>query len=261
MVPDFVIIIPTYNEEKTIEETLHYIKKQRTQASVRVVVVDGGSTDRTVEIANKNVKVLQSPKKGKAYQLNFAASQTNSKFLIFLDADTHLPFNYVERVHHEFQKDSELWACGGPIMYTGRRFGVWHTFVVIQAMIDFPSFAFFNYIWVLLQRLPNAHYKIRQVNFFYNLSMFLYYTIRQVFRFTEFTGSNICIRRKIFEKIGGFRQPPKLGVDMLFSTILRKYIQKERRGKMKIIHSLFVETDVRHLATVRSLKRLIQHRI
>jgi len=255
----FVVVIPTLNEEESIAKTLHYVRNQQTKASFEVLVVDGGSTDRTVAIAKKYVQVLEAPKKGKAYQLNFAASQTDSKFLLFLDSDTHLPDNYLERVIDAFQKDEELWVCGGGLIYTGRRSGIWHTFVVLQAMIDFTQFALWGCIWFLLKLVPKARFKILQINFFYNLSMFIYYTLRQAFHFTEISGSNICVRREIFEAVGGFRQPPKLGVDMLFCNIIRSYIQKMKRGKMKVIRSLFVETDVRHLEPVRSLKRLSQH--
>ncbi len=260
MIFDFTVIIPTYNEEENIEVTLLNLKKQKTRASYEVIVVDGGSTDSTREIASKYVHVIKSPRKGKAYQLNYATTQTRSKYIIFLDADTVLPDNYIERVFNEFEKDPELWACSGPMLYTGVRYGIWHAFVVIQAVIDFAQFAFFQCIWFLLKLIPRARFKLMQVNYFYNLSMFIYYSIRHVLKYTEFTGSNICVQRIIFEEIGGFRQPPKLGVDMLFCSVMRHQIQKRKRGKMKLIFSLFVETDVRHLETRRSLSRLSQHR-
>ncbi|TFG04766.1 MAG: glycosyltransferase family 2 protein [Promethearchaeota archaeon] len=260
MVHDFTIIIPTYNEERTIRTTLEGIKKQRTRASVKVVVVDGGSTDRTVEVAKQYVPVLRSPKQGKAHQLNYAASKTKSKYLIFLDADTLLPPNYVDRIQTEFENDQNLWACAAQILYRGRRSGIWHTFVILQAIIDFTEFAFVGVILGLLKLLPYTHFKILQINYFYNISMFIYYNLRQLVNFTEFSGANICIRRKVFEEIGGFRQPPKLGVDMLFCRALRGHIRKKKAGKMKTLLNLFVETDVRHLETVRSLKRLGQHR-
>lgn len=260
MVLDFVVIIPTYNEATNIKTTLQKLKSQRTHATFEIVVVDGGSTDETVKIAEKYAKVLVSPQKGKAFQLNYAASQTNSKSIIFLDADTILPWNYIERVKKAFEHDKTLWACSGPIFYTGHVANAYYTFVVLQACIDFPLFFLFQCIWFFLQKLPEAHFKLFQPSFFYNISMVFYYTLRQLFGSPEFSGSNICVRRKIFEKIGGFRQPPHLGVDRLFCSILRSYIQKEKRGKMKLIHSLVVETDARNLALLRSLRRIKTYR-
>jgi glycosyltransferase involved in cell wall biosynthesis len=260
LVADFVIIIPTYNEARNIKKTLQKVSAQQTRASFEIVVVDGGSVDKTVEIAKRYAKVLISPKKGKAYQLNYAVSQTTSKFIIFLDADTLLPWNYIERVKQSFENEHDLWACSGPIFYTGRVVNNYYLFVVLQACIDFPEFFLFQCIWLLLQRLPEAHFKLFQPSFFYNISMIIYYSLRQLFGSPEFSGSNICIRRKIFEKIGGFRQPRRLGVDRVFCTVLRNYIRKEKRGKMKWIHSLVVETDVRNLEFVRSLKRIKTYR-
>jgi len=260
VVLDFVVIIPTYNEAKNIKKTLQKVKNQKTNATFEIVIVDGGSTDDTIKIANKYARVLISPKKGKAIQLNYAAAQTTSKFIIFLDADTALPWNYIERVKKAFERDKDLWACSGPIFYTGHVANAYFTITILEAYINFLQFFFFQSIWFLLQKLPEAHFKLFQPSFFYNIAMVVYYSLRQLLGSPDFSGSNICIRRKIFEKIGGFRQPPHMGVDRLFCTILRYYIRKEKRGKMKLIHSLVVETDARNLELLRSLKRLKTYR-
>ncbi|HUX98679.1 MAG TPA: glycosyltransferase [Candidatus Deferrimicrobium sp.] len=256
MLLDFVVIIPTYNEEKTISKTLQLIRNQKTRATFEIAVVDGGSTDRTVQIAKKYAKVFRSPRKGKAYQLNYAAAQINSKYLIFLDADTHIPNNYIDRIQSAFKKDPELWACSGHIFYTGVELKSYYFLILAQAMFDFSEFAFFHVIWFLLQRLPNARFKLLHKYYFFNLAMFIYYTFRQLFGSPEFSGSNICVRRTIFEEIGGFRQPPRLGVDWLFCHVLRHHIRKKGHGKMKLIHSLIVETNARHLSLKRAFERI-----
>jgi len=260
VVVDIAIIIPTYNEEKNIKKTLQLVLNQKTKASYEVVVVDGGSQDQTVKIAQKYVRVLESPIKGKAYQLNLGVAQTQSKYLIFLDADTFIPENYVERIFSEFQKDSELWACGAPIVYAGPTHGIYAFFLTLYGIFTFPQFALFYFIWFLFQRLPIARFKIINPRFFFNVGMFIYYTMRQLLGTPEFSGSNICVRRDIFNEIGGFRKPAKLGVDWLFCHLLRTYIREKKRGKMKIIHSMAVETDARHLTLSRSVKRLKTHR-
>src|SRR5712691_8546352 len=79
------IIIPTLNEEKLIERTLVAVKERAPNAEV--LVVDGGSSDATVALASKHVRVL-SAKRGRGGQLNAGAQATQGDMLLFLHADT-----------------------------------------------------------------------------------------------------------------------------------------------------------------------------
>ena len=79
------IIIPTLNEEKLIERTLLAVKERAPDAEV--LVVDGGSSDATVALASKHVRVL-SAKRGRGEQLNAGAQATQGDILLFLHADT-----------------------------------------------------------------------------------------------------------------------------------------------------------------------------
>jgi hypothetical protein len=82
------IIIPTLNEEGSIDGTLASI---RDATDVDVTVVDGGSRDRTTEIASSwGAKVIICPL-GRARQVNTGAAQAKGEILLFLHADTHLP--------------------------------------------------------------------------------------------------------------------------------------------------------------------------
>ncbi len=78
------IIIPVYNEEKTIEKTLSSLIKE---TGVEVIVVDGGSTDSTVScICNYPVTVIKE-KKNRALQMNAGAREAKGDVLLFLHAD------------------------------------------------------------------------------------------------------------------------------------------------------------------------------
>jgi len=84
--PLLSVAIVTFNEEENVARTL---------ASVawadQIVVVDSGSTDRTVEIAHSfNATVLERPWPGFAAQKNFALSQCTGDWLLSLDADEEL---------------------------------------------------------------------------------------------------------------------------------------------------------------------------
>ena len=53
-IPTVSIVIPTYNSEATLEECLESIKKQDYPAEkTEIIIADGGSTDKTLEIAGK----------------------------------------------------------------------------------------------------------------------------------------------------------------------------------------------------------------
>lgn len=89
------VVIPTLNEEESVGEA---IASARRAGAAEVVVADGGSTDRTVEIARADrVLVVESePIRGR--QLNAGAESTRSDILVFLHADTVLPEDAVTRM-------------------------------------------------------------------------------------------------------------------------------------------------------------------
>lgn len=89
------VIIPVLNEAETIAQTLLSLQA----SGVEIILVDGGSTDNTVEIAQDwGVKVIFSPEPGRARQMNTGADYATADTLLFLHADTQLPPNYPQRV-------------------------------------------------------------------------------------------------------------------------------------------------------------------
>ena len=80
------IIIPVLNEEKNITKILEYIEKNSSVNLIKeIVIVDGGSSDNTVNTSRKypNVLVFHS-KKGKAIQMNLGASKASGEIVYFL---------------------------------------------------------------------------------------------------------------------------------------------------------------------------------
>lgn len=91
------IIIPVLNEEKAIQTLLPQLQACRQQGH-EVIVVDGGSRDNTVLIAELFVdKVIQSDS-GRAVQMNSGAAQAHGDVLWFLHADTIIPNNALELI-------------------------------------------------------------------------------------------------------------------------------------------------------------------
>jgi uncharacterized protein len=86
------VIIPTYNEEKTIKNTIEVLKKNSNCKNYEVIVVDS-SEDNTIENIPKNVKVLRC-EKGRAKQMNLGARKAKGDIFAFLHADVLVPKNW-----------------------------------------------------------------------------------------------------------------------------------------------------------------------
>ena len=100
------IIIPVLNEQRTIAATLADL--DRVEAA-EVIVVDGGSTDRTAEsVRATSARLVVSPR-GRAMQMNAGARQAAGDVLLFLHADTKLPAG-ASRDIHECMADAR---CAG----------------------------------------------------------------------------------------------------------------------------------------------------
>ncbi len=85
------IVIPVLNEEDYIGELLSYLKGFCSDHTTEILVVDGGSTDKTVQLASDaGATVLQSAK-GRAVQMNYGASRAKGDILYFLHVDTFPP--------------------------------------------------------------------------------------------------------------------------------------------------------------------------
>jgi rSAM/selenodomain-associated transferase 2 len=82
------VIIPVLNEEQTIASTLNAIKELEPD---EVIVVDGGSQDRTREILGSlGIPLITAPR-GRGRQMNAGAQFATGEVLLFLHADTRLP--------------------------------------------------------------------------------------------------------------------------------------------------------------------------
>jgi glycosyltransferase involved in cell wall biosynthesis len=86
------VIIPVFNGEKTISETLTSVREQ-TYHELDIVVVDDGSTDRTVEVVaehmrdDQRVRLIRQTNAGVAAARNAGAIATDGAYLAFIDAD------------------------------------------------------------------------------------------------------------------------------------------------------------------------------
>ncbi len=95
------VIIPTLNEESNIADTLASVMGFD---NVEIIVVDGGSTDGTIDIArDHNVKVMSGPQR-RAVQMNLGSMVAGGEFIVFLHADTVMPEGWIDHVYRELQR-------------------------------------------------------------------------------------------------------------------------------------------------------------
>jgi len=84
------IIIPCLNEAEGIAGTLSALAPLRARGA-ELIVVDGGSSDGTVERAAPHADLVISARRGRASQMNAGAARARGEIMLFLHADTRLP--------------------------------------------------------------------------------------------------------------------------------------------------------------------------
>ena len=95
MSPNISVVIPALNEADTIGPAL---ASTRNSDGIECIVVDGGSRDKTTDVAQSSgAQVLHSPP-GRARQMNAGARAAQGAFLVFLHADTRLPVRFADHV-------------------------------------------------------------------------------------------------------------------------------------------------------------------
>ncbi|MDE3164371.1 MAG: TIGR04283 family arsenosugar biosynthesis glycosyltransferase [Acidobacteriota bacterium] len=114
------IIVPTYNEETTIAELMENLASL---GAWEIVVADGGSEDRTRDLAAARGRVLLVPA-GRAIQMNAGAKASSGDVLLFLHADVRLEPSALTAVVKAME-DQALVGGNFDIRYDGRDLAAW----------------------------------------------------------------------------------------------------------------------------------------
>lgn len=107
------IIIPVLNEQSRIADALAAFESQARGQEVEVIVVDGGSRDRTAEIARSfdfvRFAVIEHPNRGA--QMNQGARMATGETLLFLHADVLLPRQPLNAIRQALADERTLGGC------------------------------------------------------------------------------------------------------------------------------------------------------
>lgn len=127
MLPHISITIPTYNEEKNIKTCLDNLKSQDyPKNKIEILVVDGGSTDKTVKIAERYpfVTVLSNPQRNTHIGKMIGLRVAKGEFWTYFDADLQANGrNWLKSAVRPLLEDASLVASASP--YYGRPGDSW----------------------------------------------------------------------------------------------------------------------------------------
>ncbi|MFH1391867.1 MAG: glycosyltransferase [Candidatus Diapherotrites archaeon] len=178
------IVIGALNEEKYIAKTLETANCQKTSHKVEVIVGDGYSEDKTIQIAKKlGAKVVQEKNRSAAWERQAGSKIAKGEVICFTDADADIPDSWIQTIAEEFEKDKKLALLYGPVYLS-----------------DDDSF----------------NKKLSKYMMYYYLSILSKIGMHNPI------GSNIAVRRTAFEKIGGFNTALVTAEDLDLAKRIRK---------------------------------------
>ena len=150
------VIIPLYNVENFIEETLNSLLNQTIIDDIEVLMIDDGSTDNSRYIIEKyaldydNFYAFHKENEGQGVARNFGLKKAKGEYIHFLDADDFITPDAYEKLYN-FNPENDF-IVGNVLKFA--EYNVWENILFKNAFKDFPhdikSFTFKEYpslIW------------------------------------------------------------------------------------------------------------------
>lgn len=199
------IIIPCLNEEKFLPNLIFDLKNQ-TLKPYEIIVMDAGSTDKTLDLVKEDdlVKIIKT-KPNIGAQRKKGGELASGEMLFFFDSDVRLVASFLEKSINKIQKRK----------------------------ISIASFVYVPYALDSNGSMKNSTFGISMIYFFIDSLMFLFQ-----FLSPSGAGSGIFVKKELFEKTGGFRD------DLKFDDI--EFIRRAAKfGKFRQIRNILLVSDRR----------------
>lgn len=199
------VIIPTLNEEKTIEKTIGSLQKLR-GFDYEIVISDGKSKDKTIEIAKsfgaKTIVYEGTVRQTIGGGRNLGASVASGEFLVFLDADVTIPDinNFFKEVLNLFSEDKKL-------------------------------------VGLIVRQEVAPEVATLADKFFFTLVNYVYFFWNNVVSFGGAGGEFQMIKTEVFKKLGGYSEKLAAGEDNDMFQRLAKYGKTRIDMSLKVLHT------------------------
>ena len=199
------VVIPTLNEEKFIACCLDSVIAQSYPfADMDVMVVDGGSKDKTSEIVSgyqqkySNIRFIHNPGRIQSIAFNIGAKESEAPYIVRLDAHATYNKTYIEKCLKIYSASAETLGCAPELL--GNVGGVWNIRPQHSGIIPEAS--------AILNRskfgIGGAAFRVGAPAGFVDTVPFG------------------CFPRKVIEQIGGMREDLPRGEDNEFNSRIRK---------------------------------------
>ncbi|MEG0664073.1 MAG: glycosyltransferase family 2 protein [Clostridia bacterium] len=123
---DVSVVIPVFNEENYIEKCIESVINQNySKESFEFILVDGNSSDKTVEIIKQYMKkysyirLLENPKRTVQFGLNIGMQNAKGKYIVRMDAHSEYADDYIEKSIY-YLKNTDAVNVGGPMIAKGK---------------------------------------------------------------------------------------------------------------------------------------------
>jgi len=181
---DVSVVVPTWNEEKHLPGCLKSLANQDYDGRYEVIVVDGGSRDRTVDIAEAHAdRVLTCAKRPVGAARNEGARTARGRIVAFIDADTMASRHWLTAIEQGFNGENVVGVTGPTLPWGG-------------GLVDMITYRMWT---IYLQRIL--------------LSMGMPHVI----------GFNCAYNKGLFLKVGGFDETNVMSEDIKLALKMRKF--------------------------------------